>query len=308
MEVSLVKSRYFFADKAVPLSSKRTFAPLISTTRKMPKEKDVVLITGGSHGIGRAMAEESLQRGLAVAVVALPDAHLEQMMMDLGQEHIHFLGLNLVQEDATEQIMRWLDEKNLRLKYLINNVGFGRGGCFEAVPLKEYQLMLRLNNQVMVDLTYSLLPRLKETKGGILNVSSMEATLPLPYKTVYTGTKGFIYNFSLALREEFRYYGISVSTLCPGPVLTNEDGLKRVQAQGWKAKVLLKMPADIAPPAIDGMLKGKAVIVPGLLPKLFVNIGYVIPRSLRLKLLEKIFRKYRDNPSEEVASSANEFA
>jgi short-subunit dehydrogenase len=248
------------------------------------------------------MAKESLKRGLAVAIVALPDAHLEKTMADLGQQDAYFLGVNLVAENATEQIINWLDEQDLTLKYLINNVGFGRGGCFEAVPLKEYQLMLRLNNQVMVDLTYSLLPRLKITKGGILNVSSLEAMLPLPYKAAYTGTKAFIYNFSLALREEFRYYDISVSTLCPGPVLTNEDGLKRVQAQGWKAKIVIKMPEDIAPPAIDGLLKGKAVIMPGLVVRIFTNISYVIPRPLRMKLLEKIFRKYRDNPSEVVAS------
>lgn len=269
----------------------------------MSAKKDLILITGGSHGIGRALAEESLKRGLSVAIVALPDAHLEKTMIELGQLDIHFLGLNLIAAGATERVINWLDENDLQPKYLVNNVGFGRGGCFEDVPLKEYQLMLHLNNQVMVDLTYSLLPRLKITQGGILNVSSLEAMLPLPYKAVYTGTKAFIYNFSLALREEFRYHHISVSTLCPGPVLTNEDGLKRVQAQGWKARIVLKMPEDIAPPAIDGLLKGKAVIMPGSVVRLFTKISYVIPRALRLKLLEKIFRKYRDNPSEVVASA-----
>ncbi|MEM9834932.1 MAG: SDR family NAD(P)-dependent oxidoreductase [Bacteroidota bacterium] len=268
----------------------------------MNRQKDFALITGGSHGIGRAMAEECLRRGIGVAILALPDAHLDQVMIDFADQNAVFLGINLIEEDAPTRVVRWLEEQDVRLKYLINNVGFGRGGCFEAVPLKEYQLMLRLNNQVMVDMTYTLLPQLKASQGAILNVSSMEATLPLPYKTVYTGTKGFIYNFSLALREEFRYYQISVSALCPGPVLTNEDGLKRVQAQGWKAKLLLKLPADIAPPAISGMLKGKAVIVPGTLPKILVTLGYYIPRSLRLRLLEKLFRKYRDNPSEVVAS------
>lgn len=231
---------------------------------------------------------------------------LAKMKADLSNADVRYLGINLTSPTATEEVLAWLKAEGITLHYLINNVGFGRGGCFEAVALKEYQLMLRLNNQVMVDLTYALLPQLKATQGGVLNVSSMEATLPLPYKTVYTGTKAFIYNFSLALREEFRYYGISVSVLCPGPVLTNEDGLKRVKAQGNKAKLLLKMPEDIAPPAIDGLLKGKAVIIPGWLPKTFVRIGGWIPRPLRLKLLEKIFRKYRDNPSEIEASTDKE--
>ncbi len=268
------------------------------------KTKDFVLITGGSHGIGRAIGEECLREGLGVAIVALDDAHLAEVKRDWAGKTALFLGMNLVAADAAEQIDQWLEGQGVRLKYLVNNVGFGRGGCFEDIPLKEYQLMLRLNNQVMVDLTYTLLPRLIASQGGLLNVSSMEATLPLPYKTVYTGTKAFIYNLSLAMREEFRYHGVSVSVLCPGPVITNEDGLKRVEAQGWKARLLVKMPADIAPPAVAGMLNGKAVIIPGWLPKTLVKIMYFVPRSLRMNALEKLFRKYREVPSEVVASEA----
>ncbi|MEL6275448.1 MAG: SDR family NAD(P)-dependent oxidoreductase [Bacteroidota bacterium] len=266
-------------------------------------KKDFVLITGGSHGIGRAMGEEALRRGLGVAIVALPDQHLTKVQQDWGHEAAYYLGLDLTASDAIDKVLAWLDKEQIHLKYLINNVGFGRGGLFEAVALREYQLMLRLNNQVMVGVTYALLPHLKANQGGILNVSSMEATLPLPYKTVYTGTKAFIYNLSLALREEFRYYNISVSVLCPGPVLTNEDGLVRIKAQGWKARLLVKMPEEIAPPAISGLLAGKAVIIPGWLPKTLVRLGYFVPRNTRLKLLEKLFRKYRDNPSEVEASS-----
>lgn len=266
------------------------------------KRTPYALITGGSHGIGRAMAEECLRNGIGVVIAALPDEHLEKMMVELGTDDIHYLGLDLVKEGATTDLVREVFALDVPIKYLINNVGFGRGGCFEAVALREYQLMMRLNNQIMVDLTYALLPELKKNRGAILNVSSMEAMMPLPYKTVYTGTKAFIYNLSLALREEFRYHNISVSVLCPGPVLTNEDGLKRVQAQGWKARLLLKLPEEVAPEAISGMLKGKDVIVPGRLTKVLVGISYIIPRSLRLKLLEKLFRKYRDNPSEVEAS------
>ncbi len=268
------------------------------------KTKDYVLITGGSHGIGRAMGEECMSRGLGVVVVALADQHLAEVQRDWAGKDALFLGLNLVSEDANQRLIEWLAEQGIRLKYLINNVGFGRGGCFEDIPLKEYQLMLRLNNQVMVDTTYNLLPQLIANRGALLNVSSMEATLPLPYKTVYTGTKAFIYNLSLAIREEFRYHGVSVSVLCPGPVITNEDGLKRVEAQGWKARLLVKMPAEIAPAAIDGLVAGKAVIIPGWLPKTLVAIMSFVPRSLRMKLLEKLFRKYREVPSEVVASEA----
>ena len=256
-----------------------------------------VLVTGGSHGIGRALSLECVKCGLGVAIVALPNADLRQMEEELagisGAAYLT-LGLNLVKEGAMDKILDWLSEANMMPKYLINNAGFGRGGLFENTSWGEYRTMMQLNNQVMVELTHTLLPMLKKTRGGVLNMSSVEATLPLPYKSVYTGTKAFVYNYSLALREEFRYYDISVSVLCPGPVITNKDGLKRVKAMGTLAKIAVTMPEDLAPEAISGMLKGKAVIRPGFLVKLMAFLGKLFPRPIKLRLLEKMFSKYRE--------------
>ncbi|MEM6396230.1 MAG: SDR family NAD(P)-dependent oxidoreductase [Bacteroidota bacterium] len=264
----------------------------------MDKSTKYALISGGSQGIGKAIATECLRNGLGVAIVALPNEHLEATREELSLlGSVHTLGIDLNTPDAPQQIDRWLDELGIELHYLVNNAGFGRSGRFEEIDYNQYQVMVPLNNQAMVNLTYYMVPRLKATRGAILNVSSMEATLPIPYKAVYTGTKAFIYNFSLALREEFRAFGISVTALCPGPTLTNEDGLKRVQAKGKQAQLLLKMPEQVAKPAVAGMLKGKAVVIPGWLPTLIVRVMYFVPRSLRLKILEKIFREYRDNPS-----------
>lgn len=277
----------------------------------MTKNKDRsslnwALITGGSHGIGRALTLECVERGMAVAVVALPNAdlkHLEAELANLPGCVFATLGLNLIEVDAVNQICSWLTAGGIRPKYLINNAGFGRGGLFENTPWAEYRTMMQLNNQVMVDLTYALLPVLKQTRGGVMNMSSVEATLPLPYKTVYTGTKAFVYNYSLALREEFRYYGISVSVLCPGPTITNEDGLKRVKAMGTLAKIAVTMPEDIAGESIRGMLKGKAVIRPGFLVKLMAFLGKLFPRPIKLRVLEKLFSKYRE---EEIPQSVSE--
>ncbi len=259
--------------------------------------REWVLVTGGSHGIGRALSLECINRGLAVAIVALPNAdlkHVEKELAAIPGAVFATLGVDLVAGEAVAKITTWLTAGNIRPKYLINNAGFGRGGLFENTPWPEYRTMLQLNNQVMVDLTYALLPVLKATKGGVLNMSSVEATLPLPYKSVYTGTKAFVYNYSLALREEFRYYDISVSVLCPGPVITNEDGLKRVKAMGRLAKIAVTMPEDLAPEAISGMLKGKAVIRPGFLVKLMAFLGKLFPRPIKLRILEKMFSKYRE--------------
>lgn len=255
------------------------------------------LITGGSHGIGRALALECVRRGMGVAIVALPNADLNRMREELENipgANFKLFGIDLVEQGAVPQVQRWLSRAMVKPSYLINNAGFGRGGLIEHTPWEEYRTMLDLNNRVMVELTYALLPVLKQTRGGILNMSSMEATLPLPYKTVYTGTKAFVYNYSLALREELRYYGISVSVLCPGPVITNEDGLKRVKAMGRLAQVLVTMPEDISGEAIRGLLSGKDVIHPGRLTGTLSFVGRLVPRRWRMRLLERLFSKYRE--------------
>jgi short-subunit dehydrogenase len=124
----------------------------------------------------------------------------------------------------------------------------------------------------------------------------MEATLPLPYKAVYTGTKNFIYAYSLALNEEVRRFGVKVSILCPGPVLTNEGGLKRLKAQGGKggkAKLLLMMPDQVARIAVKNMLNGMLIINPGKMNWWITKIVKFIPTRLKMRMLEKIFNVYK---------------
>ncbi len=264
-----------------------------------PPAAEWVLITGGTHGIGLSLACECLRQGLGIAVVALPDENQNvacKKFSSISGAGYKFLGIDLIKEGAIGRVLDWLETEQITVSYLINNAGFGRGGLFENTSWQEYRSMLLLNNQVMVELTYRLLPQLRTYGGGVLNLSSMEATLPLPYKTVYTGTKAFVYNFSLALREEFRHHGVSVSVLCPGPVLTNEDGLRRLEAQGARAKLLVTTPDAIAPQTIRGMLSGKAVIIPGLLTRVLVWTSYITPRSIRMRVLERVFSRYREQP------------
>lgn len=268
-----------------------------------------VLVTGGSHGIGKALALDCLKRKLAVVIVGLPDQHLAEIETELGRgasARFEIMGLDLTRAGAFDEILAFLQQKGITIKYLINNAGFGRGGLIEHTAWQEYLTMMQLNNQVMVGLTLALLPQLKAKRGGILNMSSMEATLPLPYKTVYTGTKAFVYNYSLALRQEMKYYDVGVSVLCPGPVITNADGLVRVKAMGWKAKVLVTLPEDMAPGAISAFLKNRDVIRPGALVKVILAITHWIPRGWKLPLMEKLFSKYRVEEATPVGPKAPE--
>ncbi len=269
-----------------------------TVANKMEDSNVYTLITGGSHGIGLAMVHECARLGDNLLIVALDEVELYQIGEEIAEKYgvrTDCLGIDLTEPQAPETVFEWCQTEGYVVNRLINNAGFGRSGLFHKIDVRQYIPMMRLNNEVLVKLNYYFLPSMLELPAAqILNMSSIEANMPNPYKAVYTGTKNFVYAFTLALREELKATNVTVSVLCPGPTLTNEDGLKRVKAQGWKAKVLLLMPDEVAKPAIEGMRRGEHVIVPGWRNGLLNRIMYLLPTKPKMAIMEKLFRKYKD--------------
>lgn len=264
----------------------------------MTKE-NYTLITGASTGIGKAFALECASRGMNLLLVALPETVLEETKEEIKTKYpieVISYGIDLTDPLAVASLYQYCVQQNIQVNALINNAGIGAGGRFENLPSPVYLNMIGLNVQALTLMTYHFLPMLKEQPlTFILNMSSMEATLPLPYKSVYTGTKNYIFAFSLALREELARSGVRVSVLCPGPVLTNPDGLKRMNSHGKRAKWVMLMPDAVAKIGVEGMVRGKGVIVPGKLNWSIVKLMKLFPTQLKMKILERLFRVYRDH-------------
>ena len=206
----------------------------------------------------------------------------------------HCLSIDLMEEGAPETVYRWVKQNDYHVNVLINNVGIGKGGTFASMPIRDIQHMMMLNNRVMVEMTYHFIPELQKNENAfILSLSSLEARLPLPYKAIYTGTKNFVYAFSLAIAQELKSSNVRVSVLCPGPVLTNPEGLTRINAHGKRSKLLMMYPEDVARIAIRAMLNGRQVIVPGKLNALFFKLGSLLPVGMKMNILERLFRVYK---------------
>lgn len=254
------------------------------------------LITGACKGIGKAMATECASRGMNVLLVSNDSTCLHSVCEEVRSKNVtcHYLVLDLTADDASVKVSQWITENHFMVNILINNVGIGKSGMFGTMNMNDMQYMMKLNNKVLVELTYCLLPELTQRpKSFILNLSSLEARLPLPYKAVYTATKNFVYAFSLALAEEVKSSNVSVSVVCPGPVLTNAEGLSRIQAHGSRSKLLMMYPEPVARIALDGLLKGKRVIVPGIMNAVFFKLGSWLPVNFKMRLLERLFRVYK---------------
>lgn len=263
----------------------------------MTSSKYFTLITGGSQGIGKALAIECAKRGMNLLIVALENDHLESTVQEIRSKFnyikVHELGIDLSRKEAAQEVLSWCQSNGYQVNVLINNAGFGRSGWFEKMPLGMYRTMIQLNNQALFELCYHFLPILKQNKPAhIMNMSSLEAYLPTPYKAAYTATKHFVFAYSLALREELKQFDVNVSVLCPGSTITNEDGRRRIQSQGKKAKLVIMMPETVAEIAITDLLNKKQIIIPGRVNKFIAFLSQRIPIRRKMRLLEKLFRAY----------------
>lgn len=256
--------------------------------------KTYTLITGASMGLGKALAQECASRGMNLILVALPNEGLptlaETLQSKFGIEVVIF-ETDLTAAEAPENLAKHIKE-NFRVSALINNAGIGGTMFIEMASTAYLNAIIMLNIRALVMLTHQLIPELKShPRSYILNVSSLAAFSPFPYKTIYPASKSFVLSFTRGLREELRETPISVTSLNPGLILTNPDVMFRSSVHGQKSTMAAHSPEDIARIAISGMLRGKAVIVPGIFSKFSRFLMQVLPSTIQMRILANIYRK-----------------
>lgn len=251
------------------------------------------IVTGASKGIGRAMATECARRGRNLILVSLPGEELEETARALSEAHgvcAEFYETDLTADGSVDKFYGWCREREVRVDMLINNAGLGSQGKFEHSSPDYFRKLMQLNMNTVASMCWSGISFLKEhDRSYILNVGSIGAFTPVPYKTVYSATKHFVLAFSDALYYELKDSPVFVSCLCPGPTLTNDKQIKKIKEQGLKARLITKGADEVARSAIDGIMRGKRIIVPGFGNKLIMSLSRMLPIRLRLKLAAAAF-------------------
>ena len=243
-----------------------------------------VLITGASSGIGLELAKVFAAHGHALALVARSADTLEGVARQLATRHgIRALAVvaDLSAPGAPDEVFGRVRNAGLRVDVLVNNAGTGLGGAFAATDLATELRMITLNVMALTHLTKLSLPGMLERGAGrILNVASTAAFAPGPLMAVYYATKAYVLSFSEALAAELRGTGVTVTALCPGPTRTGFQSAARIDGAR-----LFRMPwvtdaATVARLGFKGLMRGKPIVIPGLLNKLLPQIVRVSPRRL----------------------------
>ena len=245
------------------------------------------LITGASSGIGLDMARYLSTKKWELILVARSKDKLEAIQAELPTK-VTIIVADLSNEQKVKELYAFAKKENIDV--LINNAGLGDFGYLTDTDINKDLELINTNIKALHILTKYLVREMenKETDTYILNVASAAAFQPGPLMSTYYATKSYVYQLAEALyyEEKVKNTKVHVSVLCPGPVETNFNNVANVK---FSVKPLKS--TYVAKYAIDKMLAGKLLIIPGFKMKCARFFGKFIPNKLMLKITYNIQKK-----------------
>ena len=257
-------------------------------TLPIQAEKGTALISGASGGIGEALAWEFARDGYGLVLVARRQGKLDTLAQELTRKHgipCRALAVDLARPDGPWQAVDAVRKAGIAVDILVNNAGVGLSGPFAGTDMQRELDLLQLNVTSLVVLTKLLLPDMvARRRGRILNVSSTAAFVPGPYMAGYYASKAYVLSLSIALAEELRGTGVTVTTLCQGATRTGFEelaGMGQTRLFRWFSSGDV---AGVARAGYRGLMAGRALVAPGWFAKLTVAIAGIGPRTMAAKL------------------------
>jgi short-subunit dehydrogenase len=259
----------------------------------MTAATQVTLITGASAGIGAELARILAASGENLLLTARREERLATLASELRRAHgvrVEIETADLAQQGAPQALADQAKALGLEVRTLVNNAGFGLVGAFADGPLDRQMDMLAVNVSALTRLTGLFLPSMLARRGGgIINIASVAAFQPGPYMGVYYASKAYVLSFSEALAEELRGSGVVVTTVCPGPTLS-----EFAEVAGLASSRLMRHGAmtahEVARQAIEGHRAGKRLVVTGAGNKLIPLASRLLPRGLMLRIVAGVQR------------------
>lgn len=276
----------YLADRWIGRSRKVEQAAIGAIAGKTP----TVVVTGGSRGIGLAIAIRFAMAGRRVALVAR-DADRLAAAVERLRERTGAVALAIscdVTDPAVAQFIEArLGEHDCYLDVLVNNAGAGVGGKFILQDPDSIENVVELNVQVPTRLTRRVLPgMLDRGRGGIINVSSLGGLMPGPYQSAYYASKAYVISLTRALAYEVRGRGVRISCVAPGPVRTDfHEALDGDHRALYRYLLPWMSPESVAASIYRGYRLGHPVIVPGLVNSALFRIVGLLPYPLIVPLV-----------------------
>jgi uncharacterized protein len=265
----------------------------------MTQARPLSLITGASAGIGEAFARALAARGHDVVLTARRTDRLETLAADLRKAHgieTHVMTSDLADPHAVEQLCRTLDERGLKVDWLINNAGYGVPGRFDQVDWPVHAAFMRVLMTAPTELTWRLIGGMRERGyGRIVNVASLAGHVPgTAGHTLYAASKAYMIKFSQSLALENHALNVHACALCPGftksefhDVTGTRQMMNKLPAFMWQTS------EQVVQEGIDAVERGDAVYVTGRFNRTVKSLFKLMPDKMALKVSAKQSKRYR---------------
>lgn len=252
---------------------------------EIQNERPTALITGGSKGIGLALAREFARQGHDLVLAGREEAALDRAACELREKYrvrVSTGSVDLSRNGGPAELFGWVEDAGIQVDVLVNSAGVGDHGAFAESDLDSQTSMLSLNMLSLTALTHLFLkPMIARRKGRILNVASVVAYFAGgPNWVTYVASKAYVLSFTRGLAAELRGTGVTVTALSPGTTATdfvsNAD-VGNTRAYRWLPKVSAE---QVAKAGYRAAVKGRPTVVPGIINKILAFLGELHPRPI----------------------------
>lgn len=246
---------------------------------------NVILITGASSGIGMEFARQ-MDCGFSNIdefwLIARRRDKLEQLAEKLTHRTRVF-ALDITKKPGMNRLEKELQKQRAIVRILVNCAGYGVMGAFDKLDREQTLGMVRLNCEALTDMTYRIIPFMREN-SRIIQLASSAAFLPQPDFAVYAASKAYVHSFSRAIGEELKSRGIYVTSVCPGPVDTPFFDIAEKDGSTLAVKKLTMVkPEEVVALALRDSFYRRPVSVCSLPIKAFHVAAKAVPHGLILK-------------------------
>ncbi len=250
------------------------------------------LITGASSGIGEEMVHLLGKAKIKMVLVARREDRLRQLAEKYGNVEVLPADLQTL-EGVVRVEERLRDVTKPPIDLVVNNAGFGTSGAMQHQDIDRLSNEIRLNVLALTRISHAALNHLSvRGRGYILNVSSVASFQPNPGLAVYSATKAFVTSLTEALHEEARGSGVRVTALCPGLTKTEFQSISNTTGfESQFPRIAWTSSKMVARAGLNGVAKGKAIVVPGVLYKVLVSVSSVLPRRVQRRFIRVLTRR-----------------
>lgn len=257
--------------------------------------KPAVVVTGGSRGLGLAIAERFAASGSTIVLVARDEAGLESATAALRTacgRPVLPVALDVTEPASGWRLQDALSASGVYCDVLVNCAGVGAAGAFDEASPDQLLQLIDLNITALTRLTRQMLPgMLARRRGGIINVASLGGAVPGPGQAAYYASKAYVLSLTEALAAECAGQGVRICVLAPGPLDTGFHAAMGAEGSLYRTLLPAVSLRRAAGAAYRGFALGQTVIIPGLLNRLMYGAVRLLPHPATVPMLKVLLRR-----------------